>query len=159
MYNVRFNVIGDIKLLSGMRRLRNEFGIGVEEILDAVAERAVGEMKNQAPKMTHDLAESIDVIEKKKGMRAVGPGGSTGTSGSPLPKKYAYWVEKGSAAHWPNISDIAMRYAVDESEAFLIARSISRKPGKATKFAETTMIISRNLFKNTTERMMALLFR
>ncbi len=159
MYNVKFSVIGDKQLISGMKRLKNDFGIGVEEVLDAVAERAVGEMKHQAPKMTHELADSIDVIEKKKGMRAVGPGGSTGTGGQPLPKAYAYWVEKGSKAHWPNISDIARRFAVDKSEAFLIARSISRKRGKAQKFAETTMIMSRNLFKNTIGRMMALLFR
>ncbi len=145
--------------ISDLEKLERNFNINLEDVLDEVADKVGQEMAHQAPKMTGALAESIDVIEKSPKKRSVGPGGSRGSQSRPLPKAYAVWVEEGAPAHFPNVSDIANRYGVDEQEAFLIARKISERPTAPTRFAETTKVKAEKMFEDTINRMITLLIR
>ena len=148
---------GDKKLLANLAMIKNRLGQGIKEVLDSTAERIANEMKWQAPKgATGDLKESIAVIGRRPNERDIGPGGGLGTKGEPLPKKYAVYVDEGAPAHFPNYSNIADRMRLSLSEAFAVAKAISRRPTKATKFAETTSVKADKLFYDTVDRMVAL---
>ena len=145
---------GEKQLLADLNRMSNQFIMGVETALDETARMTAIKMKAEAPLgATGNLMRSIDVVTARPGLREIGPGGSEGSNSSPLPKRYAVFVEDGSSAHWPNIYDIANRMVLDDNEAFLIARAISRRSFGGVKFAETTFQQILPIFKRVVEMM------
>ena len=163
MLTITVDIRGDKELAASLDALSSNLKIGLEEALDEAADRIKQEMKHQAPKFTGALADSIDVIERSQGMRAIGPGGSEGSTSRPLPKAYALYVEEGRRPQlgdrMPNIEDIANRFAVDTAEAVMIARKIRETPGRADPFVTRTFANSQGIFENTVNRMVTFAIR
>jgi len=122
-----------------------------EAVLDEVAQETRWQMIENAPQgATGNLRGSINVTATGIGERKIGPTGSTGSRGRPLPAGYAKFVEYGNVGHWPNVTDIAERlgFAGDDKISFLVARAISRRPGPAYFFASRAMESAKTIFNS-----------
>lgn len=110
----------------------------VQKGLDKAADKVVDVMKSKVPiGFTGRLHESIEVFEKEKLSRTIGPGGSYGSSKSPNPKWYAFYVDRGAPAHFPNVSDLEEK-AGSMSNAWALAKYLKDKPTKPVHFEEKT---------------------
>lgn len=125
----------------------DKLGKNTETALVSAANRVAGIMRANAPSMTGRLKASIGVKRVNQYEYRVGPQGMEGSRSSPLPRGYAFYVDSGNAAHWPNVTDIGSRYGVGNKESFLIARAISRKINFGSGFIKDTMPEAEAIFK------------
>ena len=94
---------------------------GIRWGIDSVMADCVTTAKNLVPKRTTILQGSLQMRPAVDlSDHIAGYWGSFTT-------KYAPWVEFGTRPHWPPVKAIETSMRVSHSEAFLIARSISRK--------------------------------
>lgn len=131
-------ITGDKRLIADLTHMANVLPDDVEKVLDETAEFVKDDLKAGAPVSTGDLADSMAVTKTGTGYREIGAGGGSGSKGSPLPRDYAIYVEEGSGAHWPNVSNLRDRLGLSESEAYLMAKSISQRSSLGVKFFEDT---------------------
>ncbi len=131
-------ITGDKRLIADLNRLAGVLPGDVEEVLDDTADFVKDDLKAGAPVKTGDLSDSMAVTKRGAGYREIGAGGGSGSKGSPLPRDYAIFVEEGSGAHWPNVSNLRDRLGLSESEAYLMAKSISQRSRLGVKFFEDT---------------------
>lgn len=153
---ITVEITRDRETIAALRSLSNQANISASKALDAVADRVANYMRSRAPRgLTGELRSVIAVTQSGPLTRTIGPGTNGGTRSSPLPARYAFYVDKGNAPHWPNVEDIAQRFGTDASAAYLIARKIRDNPGPAYNFVEPSVVYARSIFKTTVQQMLA----
>lgn len=116
-----------------------------QDFFDKTTKRIKSLMVSSAPRgKTGNLKQSIDIKSERKNVFYIGPLGGEGSRSSPKPERYSRFVERGNKRHFPNVTDISIRYGVSMREAFAIAKKISKKRGRRYRFVANIM--------NTVER-------
>jgi hypothetical protein len=124
-----------------------------ENVLDSASAKVKKEIRSKTPSgRTGGLLDSIDIKSPDKSTRQIGPQGAFGTKGSPLPRRYGFYVDQGAGAHFPNFSDVAKRYGVDERAGFAIARAISRKGTPRTAFVTSNYAFAQKALADSMKR-------
>lgn len=154
-------ILGDRETIASLNRIEKEISVGLEQVLSNTAYRVSQELKARAPKQTGALQRSIDYRHIGKDTVEVGPMGDAGSRSRPGPATYAKYVEGGSAAHFPNIEDIARRLNLNTGtkigylRAYAAAQAISRRSRIGTKFIETTKEKAEQMFYDVVNKLVS----
>ena len=151
--NYKVTLTGDAAFLKHLQVIANNLSVGTEEILDRTAESAKSMMIDQAPVFTGKLKESIDILNKKAGYRAVGTG-----------LNYGKYVEQGGGTRGlPNVSDLENRvFYGGKRGAWAFAKYLQRT-GKAIReaswFVKRTASVAQSLFESEVYRLLRIATR
>lgn len=134
------------EVVSKLQAIGGTLSRGVQMTMDGWAKGVKDNMVVSAPRgITGGLKGSIDIDSPDPNTRVIGPQGDLGSKSHPLPRSYAFFVEKGARPHAPNIEDLKQR-GYDDQAAFAIWYAVKRRGNKPQPFVQPVALEAEESF-------------
>lgn len=144
---IKIELNGVEEVAAGINRMATEIQPQILAMMESASTETAQLMKSNIPNRSGSLANSIDYSLKIMGNTIESEIGPNDSAFGGRPVGRAVELGRTPGGGFPNWFDIAARYGVSTSVAFLIAKKIQREGTMGIKFVERTFSKIVNLFE------------